>query len=419
VSGPLDHIKVVEMALAIQGPAAGLYLRDMGADVIKVEPPLGDMSRYFRGVNNNLPNEAVGSQFIAMNRGKKSVCLDIHTPLGREAVKRMLKEADVFLSNYRESALSRMGLGYEDAKALNPKRIYATVNGYGPQGPQADKSMFDGAAIARAGLASVTGAPDGSPIAPGATVADTAGAMQLALGIVTALVSRAQTGNGQRVQTSALGAQLWLQMWELSHVWLTGELLERSGPHHANMPGPYGFYETASGDHFLFAAAQTNEAWDAFWIFVDDPIESINPKWNLPIKRFGQGVTGQAAEEIREKMVAAFKSKTTPEWIEFLGGQPDIVYEKVQNYDEVRVDAQALANDYIESIEVAHAGKTSIVGNLMTFSETPSSTRGGPSDLGAATEATLAALGFSAAEIKSVVDHADSERATAMKELGD
>jgi crotonobetainyl-CoA:carnitine CoA-transferase CaiB-like acyl-CoA transferase len=146
--------------------------------------------------------------------------------------------------------------------------------------------------------------------------------------------------------------------------------------------------------------------------------ESINPKWDRPIKRFSQGVTRQDAEEIQKKMAAAFKSKTTPEWVVFLGGQPDIVYEKVQNYDEVRVDAQALANNYIESMELAHVGKTSIVGNLMTFSETPSSTRGGPSDLGADTEATLTALGFSGDEIKSVVDHADAERAITMEQLG-
>ncbi|MDP7575464.1 MAG: CoA transferase, partial [Pseudomonadales bacterium] len=90
--GPLSHIKVLEMTLAIQGPAAGVYLRDMGADVIKVEPPLGDASRYSRGINNDLPLEAPGSQFVSMNRGKKSVCLDAHTPLGLEAVKAMLKE---------------------------------------------------------------------------------------------------------------------------------------------------------------------------------------------------------------------------------------------------------------------------------------------------------------------------------------
>lgn len=416
--GPLGHIKVVEMAIAIQGPAAGLYLRDMGAEVIKVEPPIGDLSRYHRGVNNDLPAEALGSQFIAMNRGKKSVCLDIHTPLGQETVKRLLREADVFLSNFRAPALEKMGLGYRQVKAMNPRLIYATVNGFGPLGPDADKSMLDGAAIARGGLASMTGLPDGGPIAPGAAIADTAGAMQFALGIVTALAAREHTGQGQHVQTSALGAQLWLQMWELTHVWMTGNRLQRSGAHHANIHAPYGIYETASGDHFLFAVAQTNESWDAFWVFVDDPIESINPNWDLPAKRLGQGATRDSAAEIQKKMASAFKSRSTDEWLEFLHSQPGIIYEKIQDYDEVRVDPQALANHYIETLCIDHIGATSVVGNLMTFSDTPASTKGLPPELGADTKATLLELGLSEEQVKSVIEHAASERQAAMAAWG-
>lgn len=414
--GPLSHIKAVEMTIAIQGPAAGLFLRDMGADVIKIEPPVGDLSRYHRGVNNELPMEALGSQFIAMNRGKKSVCLDIHTPLGLEVVKRLLCEADVFLSNYREPALQRMGIGYAEVKSLNPKLIYATVNGFGPNGPDADKSMLDGAAIARGGLASMTGMRGEGPIAPGATIADTCGAMQFALGIVTALAAREHTGEGQRVQTSALGAQLWLQMWELCHVWMTGKPLKRSGAHHANIYAPYGIYETADGGYFLFAVAQTNEAWDAFWVFLDDPAESINPKWDQPGKRIGMGTTEEDALEIQEKMRTVFKTRTTAEWEDFFGSQPDIISERVRGYDQVRTDPQVLENNYIETVNVDHIGETSVVGNLMTFSETPSRTHGAPPNLGADTQSILTDLGFSQEDIQSVIDHAQKERQTALGE---
>ena len=414
--GPLSHIKAVEMTIAIQGPGAGLYLSDMGAEVVKVEPPLGDLSRYHRGVNNELPVDALGSQFISMNRGKKSVCLDIYTPIGLEAVKAMLKEADVFLSNYRSPALEKMGLGYEVIKSLNPKLIYATVNGFGPVGPDADKSMLDGAAIARGGLASMTGMRDGGPIAPGATIADTAGAMQLALGIVTALVSVEQTGVGQRVQTSALGAQLWLQSWELCHVWMTGKPLKRSGAHHANIHAPYGIYETADGDHFLLAVAMTNEAWDAFWIFADDPAESINPTWDQPGKRLGQGATEQDALIIQEKIRRIFKSRTTAEWQAFLVTQPEIIYERVQSYEEILTDPQVIANNYIETVDVKYAGKIPVVGNLITFNETPPSISGAPATLGADTESVLSGLGFTNEDIKSVIEHADKERQTALAE---
>ena len=314
MAGPLSHLKVIEMTIAIQGPAAGLFLGDMGADVIKVEPPEGDLSRYHRGVNNTLPPEALGAQFVCANRGKRSLSVDVHTELGRAAVHRLIEDADVFLSNYRTPALQRMGLDYGTLRKLNPKLVYAHVNGFGPNGPDADKSMLDGAAIARGGLASMTGTRDSGPIAPGATVADTSGAMMFALGIVTAIAARAETGKGQMVETSALGAQLWLQMWELTHVWMTGKHLERSGGHHPNIYGPYGIYETADGGHFLMAVAQTNEAWDEFWVFVDEPEGALDPRWDTPGKRLGFEANKDNALVVQDKMRELFKRKTTVEW---------------------------------------------------------------------------------------------------------
>jgi crotonobetainyl-CoA:carnitine CoA-transferase CaiB-like acyl-CoA transferase len=410
VSGPLSHIRVVEMGSAIQGPAAGLYLRDMGAEVIKIEPPTGDANRGFRGVNNDLPPETFGSQFVAMNRGKKSVCLDVHTALGLKAVLALIQRADVFVSNYRESALIRMGLAYETVSADNPSLIYALGNGFGPRGPDADKTMLDGAAIARGGLASMTCNEETGPIPPGATIADTGGGLLLALAITTALAARAEVGRGQKVQSSALGAQLWLQMWELTHVWMTGSLLKPGGAHHDNMRGPYGVYRTADGGHFFFAAAQSNESWDQFWVFVDDPAEALNPKWSDPSKRFGIGITQADAREIQARMREAFLSKTTAEWQAFLSAQPEIVSEYVQNYDEVRRDPQVVANDYVESMNIDGIGETAIVGNLVSFSETPASTKGLPPGLGADTAAVLQEIGFSQHETDLVIEEATERR---------
>ena len=414
MTGPLSHLVAIEMTLAIQGPGTGLYLRDMGADVIKVEPPLGDGSRYSRGINNELPLDTPGSQFVSMNRGKRSVCVDIHTPLGLTAVKAMLKDADIFLSNYRIPALEKMGLGYENIKSLNPRITYATASGFGPAGPDANKPMLDGAAIARGGLASVTGMPDGGPITPGAMIGDGAGGMQFALGIVTAIASRERTGKGQWVQTSALGAQLWMQSWELCQVWMTGKQLKRSGPHYTNVYAPYGIYETADGDHFLLAVAMTNEAWDAFWIFAGDPIEAGNPAWDSPRKRFGAGATEESAKAIQEKLRMVFKNRTTADWEEFLATQHEMIYQRVQNYDDIRIDPQVIANRYVESVKVKNVGETPVVGNLISFSDTPASIKGGAPELGADTESVLTSLGFTNDDIKSVVEHADNERRMAL-----
>ena len=160
---PLDGITVIEMTIAVQGPAAALYLRDMGAQVIKVEPPLGDPSRYGRGRQNETPAGTMGPQYVAVNRGKRSICIDLKTDAGAKVIQSLLATADVFLTNYREPALQSLNLGYDQLHQQFPKLIYASVNGFGPKGPDADKAMLDGVAAARGGLVHHTGYPDREP----------------------------------------------------------------------------------------------------------------------------------------------------------------------------------------------------------------------------------------------------------------
>lgn len=415
--GPLAGLTVVEMTIAIQGPGAGMFLGDMGATVLKVEPPLGDAARYHQGVNNSNPADVMGAQFAAMNRGKRSVCIDANTPDGHAAVLQLLADADVFISNFRASALERMGLGYAALHKHNARLVYAIANGFGPEGAEADKIMLDGAAIARGGLASVTGTAAGGPTAPGATIADTAGAMQLALAIMTALYARERIGEGQRVRSSALGAQLWLQQWELTHTWMTGKSLKRSGAHHPNIASPYGIYETSDGEHYLFAIAYEDSTWDKFWVFVDDPAEALNPMWSARASRLGTGATAEGAAAIQTKMRQVFKTKTAAQWETFLSAHPDIVYERIRDYFEVRDDPQNSANNYIETFAVPGIGELSMVGNLLDFSATPASTHSGPPALGADTVQVLNEAGFSAEAVAAMVAHATREREEALKAL--
>jgi crotonobetainyl-CoA:carnitine CoA-transferase CaiB-like acyl-CoA transferase len=352
-----------------------------------------------------------------MNRGKRSVCLDVHTPLGKDVVFRLIDDADILLTNYRQSALERMGLGYEAVHARNPRLIYAAVNGFGPVGPDSDKAMLDGAAQARGGLASMSGPEDGPPMPAGATIADTAGAMQLALGIMTALVARERSGVGQRVETSALGAQLWLQMWEVLHSSMTGKALRRSGSHLPTLLGPYGIYETSDGNAFLFAVALDEASWDALWIFADMPEVAIDERWNTPIKRLGAAGSRVGLEAIRGKLRQAFRSRSTPEWEEFLSTQPEIIYERVRGYDEVLEDPQVIANDYLATLDVPHVGPTRMVGNLVRMSETPGSVKGPPPTLGQHTEEVMKQAGFSEDEIREVCDHAAAMRAELMTSI--
>ncbi|MEM9621558.1 MAG: CoA transferase [Pseudomonadota bacterium] len=414
---PLAGMLVVEMALAVQGPAAALYLSDMGATVVKVEPPLGDPSRYSRGRGNETPAGTMGPQYAAVNRGKRSVCVDLETELGINALHELLARADVLLTNYREAALVKLGLGYADIQARYPDLVYASVNGFGPEGEDADKAMLDGAAIARGGLAWMTGNEEQAPCVPGAIVADTAGAMHLALGVMTALLARERGAGGQRVQTSALGTQLWLQQWELTHVAVTGAELTRHGSHHPIIRGPYGIYSTLDGSAILLAHTMAQEAWDAFCVFADIAELAFDPRLQTPGQRLGEGLSEADSEEFRAKLRTAFAAKPAMVWDEFLRTQPEIIWERLRSWHEVLEDPQSKANGYFTDVIIPDLGVFKTVGNLVTLSKTPGCARSDPPQLGEANEEILAQVGLDADQIALATAHADEVRQQALAEL--
>lgn len=414
---PLDGITVLEMTTALQGPGAGLYLSDMGAEVIKVEPPLGDSARYHRGINNTTPPEAIAPGFIAVNRGKKSLCIDVHSTAGREVLTRLLKKSDVFLSNYREPFLADIQLDYASISATHPHIVYAQVNGFGPLGPDRDKPMLDGAAQARGGLTSISGLPGQTPMPPSAAIADMAGAMQLALGVMTGLFARAQHGTGQKVSTSALGAQLWLQMWELQHYMITGVPVKPSGSYLENLKGPYGVYDTKDGGCFTFAHAMDEESWDALCIFAE-MFELIGDSdWNTPGKRLGSSGEGAEPDEVRKVLQAGFARKTTAQWVEFMYSQPGLIMERVRGHEDVVSDVQNIANEYIVPMSMPTIGDTKVVGNLVRMDKTPGSVKGPCPELGAHTAEVMAELGYDDAEIENVVAAATTIREQQMAAL--
>ena len=414
---PLDGMTVIEMTIAVQGPAAALYLRDMGAQVIKVEPPMGDASRYGRGRQNETPDGTIGPQYVAVNRGKRSICIDLKTDAGAKVIQSLLATADVFLTNYREAALQSLNLDYARLHQRFPNLVYASVNGFGPKGPDADKAMLDGVAAARGGLVHHTGYPDREPSIAGAITIDTSGAMQLALGVMTALLSRERHGIGQRVQTSALGAALWLQQWELTHVAMTGANLNRDGNHHPNIRGFYGTYSTSDGGAIMLAQVMDQEGWDSLCIFADALELSLDPRFQTPGQRLGEGITEEDTIELRGILVTAFAQKTMAQWVDFLYTQPEIIWERVRDWQEVLKDNQNFANGYLTKINVPGAGETLTVGNLIALSETPGSEKGDPPELGEANEDVLSGLGFSDTEIKNIESHATKTRESVLREL--
>lgn len=407
--GPLTGIKVVDFTVAVQGPHAAAYLADMGADVVHVEPPGGELNRYVRTPGFLHGMEVMGTQHVAMNRGKRAIAVDAHTDVGREVLHRLVADADVFVTNYRREALERMALGYEELSALNPELVYARVSGFGPLGPDSDKAMLDGAAQARGGLSAITGPADGPPNPPGAAVADHAGATQLALGIMTALFARSRTGRGQEVNTSSLGALMWIQAWEIANADMADELPRRAGPHHPMLACPYGVYLTADGGAFLLAVAMTDEAWDAFWIFAGIPEAVLDDRWDTAAKRIGARGTADGVDEIRSLMRRAFASHSTSEWEAFLADQPEIIVERVQAYEDVLADPMVEANGYLAEVDVPNFGPAKVVTNVVHLGGTPGiGVQRPPPLLGQHTAEIMADLGFGDEEIRAVVAASES-----------
>ena len=224
--GVLDGIRVVELGQEIQGPYATLLLGDMGADVIKVENRgLGDLARRTtvgRIAGPDAPHAEFQQYFLVLNRGKRSITLDLKKAEGRAVLMRLLENADVLLTNFRPGVLERLGFGYEELHSKLPRLIYAVASSWGPKGPWARRPSRDLLAQAASGMMGKTGTEGTPPLPAGSIVGDYAGAYMAATGILAALYARERTGKGQRVDTSMYGTLIAMQPWEIAQTSLTG-----------------------------------------------------------------------------------------------------------------------------------------------------------------------------------------------------
>ncbi|MGZ5685967.1 MAG: CaiB/BaiF CoA transferase family protein, partial [Usitatibacter sp.] len=254
MKGPLEGIKVIELAQIMAGPTCGMLLADMGADVIKVEKlPGGDDTRSY--TEPAIKGESAA--FMMLNRNKRGMAVNLKMPGGLEVVKRLLADADVVTENYRKGTLEKLGLGYDVLEKLNPRLVYCAVSGYGRTGPYADKGGFDLIAQGFAGLMSITGEPGGPPVKSGTSIADINAGIFAALGIVSALLARAQTGRGQLVETSLMEAAIQQTYWQSAIYFATGVNPGPSGSAHI-LTAPYQAFPTADGWINIGGANQSN-----------------------------------------------------------------------------------------------------------------------------------------------------------------
>ena len=263
--GPLDGMKVIELAHVMAGPVCGLMLADMGAEVIKVEKPTGDDTR--RAVPPEIAGES--ASYMMVNRNKRGVVLNLKDPRGVAILKRMLASADVVLENYRKGTMERLGLGYEELRRDNPGLIHAGISGFGRTGPYAERGGFDLIAQGMSGLMAITGeGPGRPPVKVGAPVSDITAGILMAMGISAAYAHRLRTGEGQRVDTSLFEAAITQTYWQSAIAFATGVAPGPMGSAHP-LNAPYQAFRTADGWINIGAANQKN--WQRFLAVIEAP----------------------------------------------------------------------------------------------------------------------------------------------------
>lgn len=388
MAGALDGIKVLDVGLLVQGPQAAALLSDMGADVTKVElPGIGDHARWIF-VSETDPRSAY---FHACNRGKRSVTIDLRTPSGAKIFKCMAREADVVISNFKPGTMDEWGLGYADLSIDNPRLIWAAGSAFGHVGPDADREGADLAGQAAGGLISTIG-HDGTPATPvGVTIADHIASQNLASGVLAALVSRGRTGQGQRVDVSLLGGQVWAQAAEYSHFLMTDEVPGRGSASHPLLRGLYGIFETKDG--WIGIIGVPPDARDAFFIAMDQPELGLDPRFQ------GLLTSREDLKFLFAALTPAFRTKTTDQWCELLRAM-GVRYAPVLDYRGVVADHGVWENGYLQSVASPDGAETPVVGTPIAMSRTPLTPQATSPTLGEHTDEILAEHGYSQQEIE-------------------
>lgn len=381
--GPLDGVRILDLSQWQQGPYATTLLSDLGARVIKVERPFyGDAGRHGLG---GYDFEHPAPDFFAHNRGKRGITIDLRNERGRELVLQLAEQMDVVVSNFRSGILEQWGLGYEEFRARNPRLIFAVASGVGAKGPNADRPMFDIVAQALGGIMSVNGEEDTAPTPVGTFMGDQVGAIWLAVAILGALVARGQTGEGQRVDVSLLGAQVALQSFEITHYLFEDELPRRAGRGHPHAGILWNTFPAKDG-YFTMAGVR-EDRWPAFAELVGEPDLATDPRFDTPEHR------NEHREALLMRLDALFRERTIAEWMALLA-EIDLALGPVQTYAEVAEDPDVLANGYIREMEHPYLGTVRYVNTPIDYSETPITNQGPEPVLGQHTEEVLLEFGF-------------------------
>jgi len=380
---PLDGIRVVDWTIWQQGPVASVMLGDLGADVIKVEERIGgDPGRgVLRAQGMDLSNRP-NFYFEANNRNKRSIAVDLKRPEGVEIVRRLADRADVFVQNFRFGVAERLGLGATTLRERNPRLIYASATGYGPEGPERSNPSFDYLGIARSGIMMAAGEPDAPPLAIAGGIADQMGAVMLAYGVLAALLAREKTGRGQDVDASHLGSMAWLQGLSLSAKLMLGFALPRM-PRAGAVNPLWNHYRCGDGLWLALSMIQADRYWATFCTAIGIPDAATDERFAT------MDVRAANAPACVALLDATFATRPRAEWLDRLAKGGDFIVSIVNAVDDLPDDPQVRANDYVTTFEHPTFGPTRVVGLPVRLSDTPGTLRHPAPEFGQHTESVL------------------------------
>jgi crotonobetainyl-CoA:carnitine CoA-transferase CaiB-like acyl-CoA transferase len=367
---PLEGIRVVDWTIWQQGPVATAMLADLGAEVIKLEErESGDPGRGIVKMAGLDLGSRPNFYFEANNRNKKSLTVDLRQAEAREIVYRLVAKSDVFVQNFRKGVAARLGLDYATLRRHNPKLVYASATGYGPEGPDSFEPSFDYLGLARSGIMLAAGEPDQTPSSIAGGVADQMGAIMLAYGVLAALLARDRFGVGQEVDASHLGSMAMLQGLSLSMRLMLGVAMGRTFRSRAGNP-LWNHYECADGKWIALAMLQPDRYWADFAAAIGRPELAGDPRFAT------LAVRAQNAAECVAILDEAFKSRPRAEWMKILReSKGDFIFTLVNSVQELPDDPQMRANGYIVDFDHPVHGPTPMVGIPVRLSETPGSVR--------------------------------------------